>query len=137
MSTAARPDSAAARKRELAAIHIAAQRLGLDDETYRQMLWTVARVSSARELDHAGRARVLDHLAARGAPVRRAGTDDRRAQIRKIDTLLAELTLPRDYAVGILRRQAKVDALEFATPIQLRGVIAALVIHRRRRAAPK
>lgn len=51
-----------ARRRELAKIHIAAQQLGLDDGAYRAMLWTVARVSSAKDLDHGGRAAVLEHL---------------------------------------------------------------------------
>lgn len=57
------------RKRELAAIHIARQQLGLDNGTYRDMLWTVARVRSAADLDYAGRQRVLDHLASRGAQI--------------------------------------------------------------------
>lgn len=57
------------RKRELAAIHIARQQLGMDDGTYRDMLWTVARVRSAADLDFAGRQRVLDHLSSRGAKI--------------------------------------------------------------------
>lgn len=57
------------RKRELAQIHIAKSQLGIDDETYRAMLWTVARVKSAAELDFSGRKRVLDHLKSRGFKV--------------------------------------------------------------------
>lgn len=57
------------RRRELAAIHIARAQLGLDDGTYRDMLWTVARVRSAADLDFAGRQRVLDHMASRGAQI--------------------------------------------------------------------
>lgn len=55
-----------ARTRELALIHIGAQQLGLrqsgDDSAYRQMLWAVARVKSAADLDEAGRQRIIDHL---------------------------------------------------------------------------
>lgn len=54
------------RNNHLAMIHIAAQQLGLDDSTYRDMLWTVARVRSAKDLDNAGREAVLKHLAACG-----------------------------------------------------------------------
>lgn len=63
MTSRSNPDR---RRRELAAIHIAATELGLidngDDAQYRDMLWTVARVRSAAKLDAAGRQRVLDHL---------------------------------------------------------------------------
>lgn len=58
------------RRRELAAIHIAASELGLidngDDAAYRDMLWATTRVRSAAKLDQAGRQRVLDHLRALG-----------------------------------------------------------------------
>lgn len=54
------------RKADLAQIHIAKKALGLDDDTYRDMLWTVARVRSSKELDATGRAQVLAHLRACG-----------------------------------------------------------------------
>ncbi|MBN8479499.1 MAG: regulatory protein GemA [Burkholderiales bacterium] len=52
----------AERSNELAKIHIAKAQLGLDDDTYRAMLWTVARVRSAKDLDAGGREAVLLHL---------------------------------------------------------------------------
>lgn len=55
-----------ARNNHLAMIHIAAQQLGMDDETYRDMLYSVARVRTAKDLDMAGREAVLRHLAACG-----------------------------------------------------------------------
>jgi phage gp16-like protein len=55
-----------AKKADLAKIHIAKKDLGLDDETYRAVLFTVARVHSSADLDHAGRAAVLAHFKARG-----------------------------------------------------------------------
>lgn len=63
--TAARK-SPPARNIELAKIHIAAQQLGLDDDTYRDMLWSIGRVRSAKDLDLAGRDAVLKHLVACG-----------------------------------------------------------------------
>ncbi len=58
------------RGKQLAMIHIAAADLKLrstgDDSAYRDMLWTVARVRSAKDLDAAGREAVLKHLRACG-----------------------------------------------------------------------
>jgi phage gp16-like protein len=55
-------DRDGARKADLAAIHIAKKSLGWDDETYRDILWTVCRVKSSADLDFTGRKRFLDHL---------------------------------------------------------------------------
>jgi len=86
------------RRRQLAAIHIAAKQLGLDRETYEAMLWSIARAHSAAELDEAGRMRVLDHLRSRGAASRRGvsgtrpgrATDGQLALIRRLWMCLAE-----------------------------------------------
>jgi hypothetical protein len=53
------------RKAALAAIHAAAKRLGLDDDTYRALLRECAGVNSAADLDAAGRMIVLQRLGAR------------------------------------------------------------------------
>lgn len=54
------------RHMDLGRIHQGAAALGLirdgDDSAYRDMLWTVARVRSARDLDAHGRGAVLRHL---------------------------------------------------------------------------
>lgn len=59
------------RSRELAKIHIGAKQLGLirdgDKDEYRLMLFSIARVRSAADLDAAGRQRVLAHLRKCGA----------------------------------------------------------------------
>lgn len=55
------------RQRQLAMIHIGKKDLGLDDETYRDMLHAVARVRSSADLDHHGREAVIKHLRACGA----------------------------------------------------------------------
>ncbi len=60
------PVKASSRNAELGAIHTAARahRLidGSDRSAYEAMLWTIARVKSAGDLDDFGRRRVLDHL---------------------------------------------------------------------------
>jgi len=138
------PDS---RKRELAAIHIAKAQLGLDDGTYRDMLWTVGRVRSAADLDHAGRRAVIEHLRKRGfkkalkaseAP-RDHGrkpivTPDRQPLVNKLEALLADAGRPWNYAGSMAKRMFKIDQLEWATAEHLRGLVAALERDRRRRA---
>lgn len=54
------------RNAEIAQIHIAKTQLGLDDDTYRAILWTVARVRSAKDLDWVGRKALLEHFKAKG-----------------------------------------------------------------------
>lgn len=51
-----------ARRADLAAIHVGKKALGMEDDAYRAMLWSIARVKSAGDLDFAGRRAVLDHL---------------------------------------------------------------------------
>ncbi|ARO88137.1 regulatory protein GemA [Nitrosospira lacus] len=111
------------RKRELAQIHIAKQQLGLDDETYRSMLWTVARVKSASDLDWAGRKNVLDHFKSHGwtnRPSRKAkqsrplADDPQSKMIRALWLSLHEKGIVRDpseralaaYVKRVTRREA-------------------------------
>lgn len=54
------------RTRDLAQIHIAAAQLGLDDDAYRDVLYTVTRKRSAAELDAHERNQVLQHFISRG-----------------------------------------------------------------------
>lgn len=63
---------------ELAKIHMAAAHLGLicqgDDSTYRDMLWSIGRVRSAKDLDAGGRVAVLNHLRGCGWVDRKSAT---------------------------------------------------------------
>jgi phage gp16-like protein len=103
-----------ARSTELAKIHIAAQQLGLrtpfDDTAYRDMLWSVGRVRSAKDLDAAGRDRVLKHLRGCGFQDRpKAGEarykpGTRPALIRWLWTCLANAGVVRDRSDRALRR---------------------------------
>ncbi|MHB1053506.1 MAG: phage protein GemA/Gp16 family protein [Thiobacillus sp.] len=54
------------RNAELAQIHIAKAQLGLDDDTYRAVLWAVGRVRSSKDLDWTGRKTLLEHFKAKG-----------------------------------------------------------------------
>lgn len=75
MAEYARRNGTQLRNAELAQIHLAKKQLGLDDDTYRAVLWTVARVKSAKDLDWTGRKALLEHFKAKGwkpAPPRSA-----------------------------------------------------------------
>jgi phage gp16-like protein len=48
-------------------------------------------------------------------------------QLQKIHALLTTQGKPFEYALGIAKQMYKKQALEFCTPQELRGVIAALV----------
>lgn len=141
------------RNRELAAIHIGAAQLGLDEPIaagrcdcgrertgYHEMLWTVARVHSAKDLDEAGRRAVIEHLRARGftPPARRARgrphNIDKSRLMKKIEALLADAQRPWAYADAMCDRMFHVDRVAFLTDVQLQKLVAALATDQRRRA---
>lgn len=140
----ARQEPADQRKRELAMIHVAKKDLGMDDETYRQMLWTIARVKSAADLDSAGRKQVIDHLKGCGFRVKRKRSvrpgGSRAPLLAKIRALLGK-NRGDEYALGILAnmhgKEAAPDRLEWASPEQLRKVVAALNYDAKRRKEAK
>jgi phage gp16-like protein len=125
------------RKRELAMIHIAKTQLGLDEDTYRAMLRSVAGVESSPDLSAAGRHDVLEHLKRLGfQPLRKrsARADDWRApRVAKIAALwraLAEAGVVRDrseramlkWCAGVTHKAR----LEWATGSDLNTCIEAL-----------
>lgn len=124
------------RRADLAKIHLARKQLGMDEETYRDMLWTVARVRSAADLDAHGRRVVIEHLKRCGARftrkrrIRPAG--EKRDQLAKIQAFLAEAKRPDSYADGMSKRMFGVEKVEWCTPEQLGKIIAALAYDARR-----
>lgn len=127
------------RNRELAMIHIAKQQLGLDDETYRSMLWTVGRVASSKDLDHTGRRRVLEHLTARGwnnKPARKAqssrplAADPQSKMIRGLWLELhnlGEVKNPAESALNsFIKRHTGIDRLEWLSGKQASEIIEIL-----------
>lgn len=139
---AARP--AQPRNNALAQIHIAKAQLGLDDGTYRDMLWALARVRSAKDLDHAGRAKVLRHLknsgfkpAAPKAPTpgrpRNIDSADRGPLLQKVEAMLLDEGREWAYADAIAQRMCGVQTVAFCEPHQLHKIVAAMEVDRRRR----
>ncbi|MGZ8171839.1 MULTISPECIES: phage protein GemA/Gp16 family protein [Methylobacter] len=143
--TKGKPDYKAS---ELAKIHIAKKELGMDVDTYRDMLMQIAKVSSAADLSATGRAKVLEYLKSKGFKGKktynkRPHTADNKAQILKIEAQLADMQLPWDYLIA--RQQGKVGKtlsmlerltgkkrLEWCTKADLSKVIAALANHQKK-----
>ncbi|ADE10454.1 regulatory protein GemA [Sideroxydans lithotrophicus] len=106
------------RRRDLAAIHAAKRDLAMSDDTYRDILWAVARVKSSADLDQAGRSKVLDHLRACGwKPVKKANewkfidaaAPDRQPLLRKICMVCKSMGVGKAYAEGAAHRQTGIE----------------------------
>lgn len=134
------PSRFAEKKREIKLIHVGWAQLAkldssLDDDAYRAMLWSVARVKSSTELDFAGRRKVLDHLEACGfkrtKPQPRKLADD--PQSKKIRALWLELHAagkvrnPSESALAaFVKRQTGRDALQWLNSREASAVIEEL-----------
>ncbi len=124
---------------DIAKIHIAKNDLGMDDEIYRAMLWMCARVKSSKDLDHAGRAKVLEHLKSRGwkpKPPTKAkqkkplSTEPQHKMIRALwlnlynDGVVID---PSEKAIArFIKNQTKVDRIEWLTGAQASTLIERL-----------
>lgn len=138
-------DDEGARKRDLAAIHIAKAGLGWDDDFYRDILWTVCRVRSSAELDFTGRKRLLEHLrqcgwkGARSASRRPQATDPQSKMIRGLWLELHDMGYVDDASEAALaawvKRETGVQALQWLKPAQRGQTIEKLKRWRDRDAA--
>jgi len=80
------------RNKELAQIHIAKKALDLDDDTYRDILWTVCRAKSSADLDSQARFKLIAHFKYLGwKPVRKARAKVTDPKEKKIWSLLYQL----------------------------------------------
>ena len=134
------------RDNALAQIHIAKKQLGLDDGTHRDMLWGLARVRSAKDLDHAGRQKVPAHLKASGfksappktptpgRPSNNMQTADRRPMLSKVEALLLSAGREWEYAHSMCRHMLHKERLEFINEAELHKLVAALEVDKKRRA---
>jgi len=130
------------RKRDLALIHVAKKQLGLDDDTYRDVLWTVGKVRSAADLDGYGREQLLTHFKRLGFKVvrqkRRRDPGEpalgRGTYLGKIEAQLADMKLEWAYADGIARQMFGLESVRFCKAHQLRKIVAALT-YRQKKAA--
>lgn len=135
---------ASARKRAIAAIHVARQQLGLDDDLYRELLWRVSAqhgkpCRSSADMTTAQRRAVLTEMRRLGATrhPRRPHNADSRAMpemVTKIEALLTDMKLPWAYADAIAKRQWGVERMAWVRDgKRLRAIIAALHVEQEKR----
>lgn len=143
MKTYYRP-GALARNDDLAVIHIRKKELGLDDDAYRDLLFSIARVRSSADLDHAGRKLVRDHLdnlARKTNPWGFVDTAaaDRRGMLKKLLMLVrGHPVRGKPYAEGVAKQmfgkggtvEVRIELLDAA---QLHSLVAALEIDQKRK----
>lgn len=121
------------RQRDLARIHLIKKQLGLDDETYRELLQGLVGKSSSAEMNRHERWTVLQEMGRLGAstsvPPRKpqAPPPEKARLLYKIESLLAEKDRPLEYAHAMAKRMFKVDLIQWCDPDQLRRIVAALV----------
>lgn len=105
-------------------IQIAKKQLNLSDEEYRSILLGQGGADSSKELDHAGRQRVLDYLKTLGfkpkasanskRPVRPTPSADALPLVRRIRAQLISLDRkPDEYADGIAKQMLGDETPEF------------------------
>ncbi len=109
--------------------------LNLDDDTYRTVLWTVARVESAKDLDSYGRGRVIAHLSSlrrrNGSRNQGGVAEHKRKQVAKIRAVLINAAggaRPDAYADAMAQRMFQVERFTWCTPEQLHKLIGALMV---------
>lgn len=135
------------RNSDLVKIHIAKKQLGLADPDYRAILISKGGADSSKDLDHAGRQRVLDYLKTLGfkpsaakqtkRPARPTPAPEKLKLIRRIRAQLISLDrLPDTYADGIAHQMFGLQFYEWGTPDQLHAITAALGVMQRKQGVP-
>lgn len=134
------------RRRQLAAIHASKHKLGLDDDTYRDLLERIGGKRSAAEMDAMTRNKVLrelrrlagdtanharDAVPAPNAP--RHARESAAPMLAKIGAMLADADRGWNYAHGMAKRMFGVQRVEWLPADQMRKLVAALEYDRRRR----
>lgn len=124
------------RKSDLAKIHIVCKQLGMADDVRREMLWTVARVRSSKDLDSVGRQKVIKHLQSIGAVFKRRRVTAPKSKKQLSDKIIAtmlDLHYTDAYVDGIAQRMFKVERWEWLEIEDLDKLMVALAIHQRRK----
>jgi phage gp16-like protein len=131
------------RRARLAAIHMGKKHLGLDDDTYRDLLESACGVRSAADATDDGLVAVLRRMESQGFVQktkkdvgRRPNTPqrDKVELVKKIEALLADAGRHWNYAHGCAKKMFGKDAVEFCTGDELWRIVAALEKDKARRA---
>lgn len=130
------------RKRMIAIAHVAAARLGLDEETRRTVQQAVTGVDSCAKMDVAALQRLIRHYQQKGADVWMPGplvkaSEDRAPLIGKLAAMCHAGGYPFPaYALGILKHMGcAVERIEWAPAPMLRAAVAAMRYQEKRKEA--
>jgi len=139
-----------ANRTNLAKIHIAKKELGLDDDTYRDILHVQFKKRSSKDLSDLQCTRLLQHFESlgwkqtdgkktkrKGFPGKPKNFDvpERNPQYRKIEACLASRKLPWSYAKAMAKNLCNREALELCDAQDLHKIIQAFAVDARRRQA--
>lgn len=129
------PTRYAEQKREIQLIKIAQKQLGMDDDAYRDILFTLTRKRSSTELDFAERKKVLEHMEACGfkrtkPQPRKLADDPQSKMIRALWLQLHEAGKVRNPSESALaafaKRQTGRDALQWLNAREASALIEEL-----------
>lgn len=128
------------RKRLIALAHLAAARLGLDEETRRAVQRAVTGVDSCAKMDVAALQRLIRHYQQKGAEVWLPGpivkaSEDRAPLIGKLAAMCHAGGYPFPaYPLGILKHMGcQVERIEWAPAPMLRNAVAAMRYQEKRK----
>jgi phage gp16-like protein len=121
------------KSKKIAAIHIAKKDLGLDDDTYREMLKAATGKTSCKDMHISDLYKVMEHLKQLGYKSKRSGYGKRpnpaqgnKALMSKVEALLADRKLHWNYAHSMAKRMYGVEKVDWLESEQLISVITAL-----------
>ncbi len=126
----------------MAKIHIGKKDLGLDDDTYRDVLWRVTGKRSCSDMTIAQLESVVKDMQSSGfkpkATPKHGKKPDvvkrRKNLMSKIEAILADMGLHWNYAHGMADSMFQIKRLQFLSDNQLYKVTQALSVHQRREA---
>lgn len=131
-------NSASKASKAIAAIHVLKKQAGMSDDEYRAMLLAQTGHKSCKGMDIGQLQCVLDHFSRLGIKSmarkrrERVGGSSRQRLMAKLSAQLAAAGRNRSYLDGMVKRIAKVDALEFCDEAALTKLIAALAVDAKR-----
>lgn len=125
----------------LAVVHVGKKELGLDDDTYRDLLEQVTGKRSAKDLKIEELNKVIRALEQKGFKNQKKRSFGNKPEVAsfkepligKIEALLADKKLHWDYAKAIAKQMFCKEKLEFCTKAELYRIAAALEYDAKRR----
>ena len=128
------------RKKLIAKVKIAQQQLGMDDDTYRDLLEGAVGKRSAAKLNEKELTTVIEVMKSKGFQDQSSGheadkpdvTEAKQALVSKIEALLADGNKPWRYAEAMAERMFNRKRIQWLNTDQLHRLVAALQINANR-----